>query len=320
MANSANKKKGGYHSRKILGQIYDQVVRVDFTPAFTAPFDRRILEAYTLQETILDKARELKKGYDARVLRIMAQHEIQTEFEVWSTFVLSHSDLIKDYKFHETIGELSSALKDQYRDLCFKAAEVETLDQIAPFVAAMYAVTAEEMTSALKIQTNQSNNAFRGNNGPANTSSTQMPLISFPWIFHDVLGKIAARDQEKAMKARQDLHRPQEHVTRPPRGARRNEQILTAPPLQKSTSITPALQRSEPFKHSARSMAPMDVVKTSGHNVPTGEEHADIDDEYNDASADEDEAVELTGKHDLHNRLAEFDRDISESDDADEAG
>lgn len=183
-------KEQTYTSQKILGQLYDQVERVDFVPAYSAPFDKRILDAYNLSEQVLYEAGELKVQYDAAVLRIMAQHEIQTEFEVWSTFVLHHVGDTKDFKFHEVIGELSSALKYQFREECYKKAGGKEYEHIAPFVAAMYKVTADQVASAIKecqqiiIVGGQETQARK-------MTAAHMPLMSFPWLFQAILGMIA---------------------------------------------------------------------------------------------------------------------------------
>lgn len=179
-----------YTSRKILGQLYDQVERIDFVPAFNAPFDKRILNAYELPPNILQDAVTLKRQYDTAMNRIMAQHEIRTEFEVWSTFVLHHSNDSKDYKFHEIIGELSTALKDQFREACYKKAGGKDFEHIGPFVAAMYRVTSEEMVQSLeechKVTLINGEESRGRKMVPEN-----MPLMSFPWLFQGVLGKIA---------------------------------------------------------------------------------------------------------------------------------
>ena len=179
-----------YTSRKVLGQLYDQVERIDFVPTFAAPFDSRILQAYTLDEHILQCAREIKQEYDAHMRRIMAQQEINTEFEVWSTFVLQHSNTSNTFKYHEQIGEISMALKDQFRLICHERAGGKDFEHIGPFAAAMYEVTAREVTAAVedchRIQ------MVGGRQKPLRkmTPST-MPLMSFPWLFQDILGKIA---------------------------------------------------------------------------------------------------------------------------------
>lgn len=179
-----------YTSKKVLGQLYDQVERIDFVPAFTAPFDTRILQAYALDENILRSAREVKEEYDAHMRRIMAQQEIKTEFEVWSTFVLQHSNTSNDFKYHEQIGEISIALKDQFRLICLERAGGKDYKHIGPFAAAMYEVTAREVTAA--VEECHCVQIVGGRSRPLRemTPST-MPLMSFPWLFQDVLGKIA---------------------------------------------------------------------------------------------------------------------------------
>ncbi len=179
-----------YVSQKVLGKLYDMVERVDFVPAFSAPFDQRVLDAYDLSEDLLRGAEELKIQYDAAMLRIMAQHEIRTEFEVWTTFVLHHVGDSKDFKFHEVIGELSTALKFQFREACYKKAGGKEYEHIAPFVAAMYKVTSDQVAQAVKecheVRTVGGEETTVRKMVPAN-----MPLMSFPWLFQAILGMIA---------------------------------------------------------------------------------------------------------------------------------
>lgn len=187
-----------YTSKKVLGQLYDQVERIDFVPAYTAPFDTRILQAYTLDENILRSAREIKEEYDAHMRRIMAQQEIKTEFEVWSTFVLQHSNTNNDFKYHEQIGEISMALKDQFRLICHERAGGKDYEHIGPFAAAMYEVTAREVTAAL-----EECHRFQVVGGLSRPlremTPSAMPLMSFPWLFQDVLGKIAKNNISEAL-------------------------------------------------------------------------------------------------------------------------
>ena len=185
-----------YTSKKVLGQLYDQVERVDFVPAFAAPFDTRILQAYTLDESILQSAREIKEEYDAHMRRIMAQQEIKTEFEVWSTFVLQHSSTSNSFKYHEQIGEISMALKDQFRLICHERAGGKDYEHIGPFVAAMYEVTAREVTAAVEECHRMRIVGGQERSLREMTSST-MPLMSFPWLFQDILGKIAKKSTDK---------------------------------------------------------------------------------------------------------------------------
>merc|ERR1711939_1043578 len=110
------KRSGEYRSHKILGKLYDAVERVNFQPNWDGAFDQRILSHKVPPPAILDAVSQLKKSYDESMRRIMAQHQIRTEFEVWSTFVLHHSKAAGDFKFHEEIGEHAKNLKQQYYD------------------------------------------------------------------------------------------------------------------------------------------------------------------------------------------------------------
>ncbi|KAK2834856.1 hypothetical protein FQN49_006848, partial [Arthroderma sp. PD_2] len=139
-------KEAQYQSKKILGQLYDIVERVDFRPKLEAPFDDRILNCdIAVSDDTLRIAKKLKVIYDADIRRIMAQHEIKTEFEVWSTFVLGHANMSKDYKFHEELGQISSALRARYLEMCHDEAGGRDFQHLAPLAIAMYRVTAEEM-------------------------------------------------------------------------------------------------------------------------------------------------------------------------------
>ena len=179
-----------YDSKKVIGQLYDQVERMDFVPAYDRPFDKRILTAYRLTSEIIQKAANLKIEYDAAILRIMAQHDIKTEFEVWSTFVLQHAMIMKDYKFHEEIGRLSQTLKDEFRAECYRKAGGKDFETIAPFVAAMYYVTNRQMQTALREC--RQTVALAGVNTPLRKMEpASMPLMSFPWLFQSILGRIA---------------------------------------------------------------------------------------------------------------------------------
>lgn len=173
-----------YHSKTALGKLYDRVELVDFLPVHDLPFDKRILDAYPLQTSTLEAAARIKEEYDSAVRRIMTQHDIATDFEVWSTFVLHHAKQKKDYKFHEEIGQLSTTLKDTFRERCYAEVEGRDFEKLAPFVAAMYAVTSQQVSEALKD--------LKRREQPADSTFTQrMPLMSFPWLFPAILGQIA---------------------------------------------------------------------------------------------------------------------------------
>ena len=183
-----------YHSKKVLGQLYDRIQRVDFLPTWQLSFDKRILEAYEPTETMLRDARELKVDYDEAVRRIMAQNGIESEFEVWTTFVLKHGDAFGDWKFTEALGETVTALKDSFRETCYERAGTDSKtrewSKLAPFLAAMYTVTAQEVTAAYEHA--QETKIVGGRHVRVREAKlTTMPFMSFPWIFPAELGRIA---------------------------------------------------------------------------------------------------------------------------------
>lgn len=180
-----------YHSRKVLGQLYDAVERVDFVPGLELPFDKRILDCdIEVTEDFIEFSRKLKYEYDSAMRRIMAQHEIKTEFEVWSTFVLSHANMSKDYKFHEELGNISSSLREMYRKQCYEKVGGRSFQQLAPLAVAMYRTTHEEMAAALSKhrQDNPPDERLFHRSAP---KMDKLPLISFPWLLPHILGKIA---------------------------------------------------------------------------------------------------------------------------------
>ncbi|KAF1958751.1 RdRP-domain-containing protein [Byssothecium circinans] len=190
-------KRKTYTSKKILGMLYDQVDLVDFKPSYENPFDSRILEAFPLAEDVLKKASDIKESYDSALRRLMAKHAIKTEFEAWSVFVLSHNLEARDYTFAEEFGRTIGVLKNQFRDSCQEAAGAATRNdfaQMAPFIAAMYTVTAREMGAALK-ECEQTKVVASGMVPVRKMDPENMPLMSFPWLFVAELGKIATHTQ-----------------------------------------------------------------------------------------------------------------------------
>jgi RNA-dependent RNA polymerase len=183
------KKVSTYPSDKILGLLYDQVELANFIPDYKGAFDQRILNAHTPSQDMMQSAAKLKQGYDKAMQRIMAQHSIKTEFEVWTTFVLHHSKAASDYKFHEEIGQLSKALKEEYYEAIVDTVGGRDRDTLAPFAVAAYKITQYEVAAALREV-----DEHKRSLDPA-----EMPFVTFPWLLHDILGRIATTaDQESS--------------------------------------------------------------------------------------------------------------------------
>lgn len=122
--------------------------------------------------------------------RILANQDVRTEFEIWSTFLLSKPRVGSDYKFQEVITTLSDTLKAQFRAVCIDKAGGEDFAVLGPFVAAMYRVTKEELDIALAEC--RATKIVGGREVPKRKMEPKlMPLISFPWLFHKELGRIA---------------------------------------------------------------------------------------------------------------------------------
>ena len=179
-------KKNGektYRSRKILGRLYDLVERVDFHPVYNLNFDERILK-YDVSERLLRSALSVKEEYDTAMYRIMSQYGIKTEFEVFSRFVLGHASTKNDYNFHEEVDRIMHSLSERFKNqIIQKVGGRYKTSALASFVAAMYRVTYEEVKAAVV--------RYESGKGRA-----VMPLVSFPWIFQDMLGTLAMGDCE----------------------------------------------------------------------------------------------------------------------------
>ena len=203
--------KGFYTSKKILGMLYDEVDRVPFVPAWSLPFDRRILDAYEMSDETLFHARELKRHYDEDVRRVMAQYSIQSEFEVWTTFALEYAPGLSDYKLAESLGETVQALKQHHQEICYEQAGTNARERdwqkMAPLIAAMYAVTAEEVSAV--VAECRREKMVGGRLVPVQEMNvSEMPFMSFPWIFARELGQIANKRSAQPSTQRVSTARP----------------------------------------------------------------------------------------------------------------
>jgi RNA-dependent RNA polymerase len=296
-----------YVSKKVLGQLYDQVERVDFVPQFGSGFDSRVLDAYSPDDRLMADARALKAEYDADMRRIMAQHEIKTEFEVWSTFVLSHANMSRDYKFHEELGQIAFALKERYHTACEARAGGREFERLAPFVASMYRVTRDEVTAWLAASGGGDDDKDQRSHTPSHDASDddassrrrrqqqQAPLISFPWCFSEVLGRIAlehgdratARDSE-AFKAPVFTHSLGRPMKTDKAAAELANGAAGAPSVETSVGVSNLGELLELFHHE-EAAANVDVQNTGDPSAPitaNGEEHGRHAEDKGEADSD----------------------------------
>ncbi|RWA07389.1 hypothetical protein EKO27_g7728 [Xylaria grammica] len=171
-----------YHSKKVLGQLYDVVTKVEFHPNYNSVFDERIIRRFALADDVLKKARILKRQHDRALRKIMNQREINTEFEVWSTFVLARPRVGSDYRMQETMGPIIASHCERLRNACIRVAGSREPKVLYPFIAAAYRVTWE----AVQVTICESSYGVGGV-----SVGQSMPFISFPWIFEQELGRIA---------------------------------------------------------------------------------------------------------------------------------
>ncbi|KAL7804459.1 RdRP domain-containing protein [Trichoderma afarasin] len=183
-----------YKSEKALGHIYNRVIKqsIQFRPDWENAFDQRIINRFQLDNAMLKDARKIKVQYDISVRRILLQYNLETEFELYTSWAMSKPSIGSDYKRQEELGKEFDAVKQRFRDACYEAAGGHNEAKIDRFVAAMYKVTEEEIKIAL----------FEHHRGPTNEGGVvvparrlepkSMPFISFPWIFPWVMIRIAS--------------------------------------------------------------------------------------------------------------------------------
>ncbi|KUI59884.1 RNA-dependent RNA polymerase 1 [Cytospora mali] len=196
-------KEPKYKSKSAVGRIYDcmciKTENMEWHTAYDKPFDKRILTRYHLDADLLAKASEIKAAYDTAMRRLMGQHEAPvTEAEIWSTFILSKPRVGSDYKLQENVGREVSSLKGRFRAVCIEAVtgveqkqsyvstrSMVDLENLNQFVAAMYTVTYDQVRAALRQRATPQLDA------DGEVVDVEMPLISFPWLFHRELARVA---------------------------------------------------------------------------------------------------------------------------------
>ncbi|KKZ64996.1 RNA-directed RNA polymerase [[Emmonsia] crescens] len=241
------------------------------SPEERPQFDERILNSgIVVDEVLLSFATNLKTQYDEDMRRIMAQHEIKTEFEVWSTFVLSHSEMTKDYKFHEDIGRISSALREKFRILCHEKAGGKEFKHLAPLAVAMYKVTSDQMQAAIAAQS-----AIIIYD--SQWEEKKLPLISFPWVLQPILGRIANEHFGKPVSRRGCSAHIQVEIPRGPKpkrivGSLLSPDVETADGVKHAGNVLPLFGDSklDPFALLCEmSDTPLTSAHQTEHNIPS---------------------------------------------------
>ncbi|XWX02078.1 hypothetical protein V2A60_010110 [Cordyceps javanica] len=190
------RKSRTYHSRSALGKLYDRVAdeNFDYVPSWEDEFDSRITKGFEFTDEILAVARGMKEQYDVAVRRLLKQFRVATEFELYSGWAMSKPAVGSDYKRQEDLGQQFDTLKQRFREMCIQVAGAAGGGKLEWLVAALYKVTEDEVKTFLaEMEAEAAAEYFI-------YSSRTMPLISFPWIFHWVLVKIARGHSYKPLE------------------------------------------------------------------------------------------------------------------------
>ncbi len=241
------KRGKSYHSRKVLGRLYDAVKLEGFEPCYDHKFDARILNSMTPTSGVKQQAAFLKHEYDLALQRIMVQHKISTEFEVWSTFVMDHSKASRDFKFHEEIGQLSRTLKEQFLQAIVEVVGGSTFEHLRSFAVATYQLTAREYETTAEKRAQIKKGEPKPN----------MPFISFPWVLADVLGKIASSASVQSLIAAEEtIGKPDKVEVSPFEVSKGQEEVNEDAPIFESGSSVVSVQAAESDKNDESSSDP----------------------------------------------------------------
>ncbi|KAM3435756.1 hypothetical protein NHJ13734_005400 [Beauveria thailandica] len=216
-----------YPSHKALGKLYNRVAEenFDYIPSCEDDFDSRITQRFDFTDEILVSARNLKQQYDVVVRRLLKQFCVATEFELYSGWAMSRPAVGSDYKRQEDLGQQFDTLKQRFREMCIQEAGVAGGSKLEELVAAIYKVTEDEAKDFLA--------EAEGEGEDLEFSPKTMPLISFPWIFHWVLVKIAmghSYQPSKTSLAAATRPTPMA-VARPPQQEDHACQVMDAPKI-----------------------------------------------------------------------------------------
>ncbi|KHN98806.1 suppressor of ascus dominance [Metarhizium album ARSEF 1941] len=190
-------KRSTYWSHKALGALYDEVIKhtFQFRPEWEHSFDKRILDKYEADDDTFTAARAIKAQYDSAIRRLLVQHHVETEFELYTGWVMSSNGITNNYKKQEDVGLEFNVVKQRFREQCCNVAGGSEGPQLDRFVAAMYKVTAEQVEEARiggvegSVEYDMSDSSER--------TKQNVPFISFPWIFHWVMIRLAMGDKYK---------------------------------------------------------------------------------------------------------------------------
>ncbi|KAK9366481.1 RNA dependent RNA polymerase-domain-containing protein [Lipomyces kononenkoae] len=144
-------------SYKVLGKLYDSVQELIFKPEIDEKFDARLLESEYVSEdkNLRQMVEAIMRDYDYKVFRMMQQRGIESEFEVFTAYVLKYESAghNKDYKYWEEVTQQFAAISDMikkkvynaigYNDATLSSKEREL--RLRKFVVTAYSVCFEKL-------------------------------------------------------------------------------------------------------------------------------------------------------------------------------
>lgn len=198
--------KTSYVSDTPLSHMYRQINSTTSRFAFLTHYDNTLCKVPGMLDYI-DFARTQKAAYDSKLSRLMNQYRLASEAEVVTGFILQCNDKYSsknDHQMRVDIAQKYSILRDSFREIIHSKSRQEEEEEeedggrkagreqrrLEAIVAAMYDVTFSQL-----VETNQPVVAA-ASAAPASAAAAQSrAMLSFPWIFHDVLGRLS-RDRQ----------------------------------------------------------------------------------------------------------------------------
>lgn len=180
-----------YQSTGVLGMLYDDVERVEFSPACidAHTFCDHIIAGQKFDAADLEFATQTKRTYDEAVTRVMTQFGLGTEFEAFTAFAMEVAPGIRDYEVLQDIGSVMSNIKNDVRESCYAYLGTKlqlpkhecNREHLGTLVRAMYKITKDEYEKMRAELTENQRYVF----------------ISLPFVFTHEICEISKRSLEQ---------------------------------------------------------------------------------------------------------------------------
>lgn len=196
-----------YQSTGVLGMLYDDVERVEFSPACidAHTFCDHIIAGQKFDAADLEFATQTKRTYDEAVTRVMTQFGLGTEFEAFTAFAMEVAPGIRDYEVLQDIGSVMSNIKTDVRESCYAYLGTKlqlpkhecNREHLGSLVKAMYKITKDEYE---RMRTELPENQ-------------RYVFISLPFVFAHEICEISKRSLEQGFAVPVENGCPQDVAT-----------------------------------------------------------------------------------------------------------